>query len=108
MKSLTFNQLLQVISYDKFQKITDKHNGDKFKKTFSSWQHLKVMLYFQLSGRTSLRDLITSLQSKSEKLYHLGIGQISRNNLSCSNKTRKWNIYQELYSELLTTMLSKK
>ena len=108
MKSLVFNQLLQVISYTKFQKIVKKYDGDKYKKTFSTWQHLKVMLYFQLSGRTSLRDLVTSLKSKSENLYHIGIGTVSRNNLSHKNKRSNSNIFQELYSELLNTMLGKK
>jgi hypothetical protein len=97
MKSIVFKQITQVISREDFQKIVAKFSGDKHTKSFSSWNHLMVMLYAQLAGRTSLRDIVHSLQSNMNCLYHMGIGKVSRNNLSYRNENRDSQIFQSTY-----------
>ena len=97
MKSPVFKQLMQVISIDKFKTMADKYGGDKYCKTFSSWDHLQIMIYFQLAGRTSIRDVINSLKSKATDLYHTGLVVPSRNNLSHQNSNRDYKIFQDTY-----------
>jgi hypothetical protein len=106
MKSPVFSQIVQVISYEKFQKIVSKYAGDRYKKTFSSWNHLMLLLYTQIAGKTSLRDIINSLESKMSSLYHMGICKPSRNNLSHQNASRDSRIFQEFYYATRTALLN--
>ncbi|MBP6740781.1 MAG: DUF4372 domain-containing protein [Leptospiraceae bacterium] len=34
------------MSLDKFQKTVSKYSGDRYNKSFSSLEHLKLMVYF--------------------------------------------------------------
>jgi hypothetical protein len=105
MKSILFKQITQVISRTGFQKIVDRYDGDKHTKTFSSWQHLMVMLFAQLAGRTSLRDITHSLQSNRNCLHHMGIKKVSRNNLSYRNEHRDYRIFEGAYYMLRDQLL---
>lgn len=100
MKSSVFQQLMQVISLGKFQKTVHKYSGDKYSKSFKSLDHLKLMVYFQLAGRTSIRDVINSLKSKTEDLYHNSIKVPSRNNLSHQNLNRDYRIFKDTFYDV--------
>jgi len=107
MKSILFKQITQAISYPQFQKVVNKFNGDKYSKLFSSWNHLMVLLYGQLAGRTSLRDIIHSLQSNASNMYHMGIRSVSRNNLSHQNNKRDHRIFEQFYYLLRHQFINK-
>lgn len=97
MKSSVFQQLMQVISLGEFQKAVSKYSGDRYNKNFRSLDHLKLMIYFQIAGRTSLRDVVNSLRSKVKDLYHTRIRVPSINNLSHQNSKRDYRIFQETF-----------
>ena len=97
MKSPVFKQLMQAICFDKFKKVVSEYEGDKYSKTFFSWDHLQLMIYFQLAGRTSIRDVINSLKSKAKDLYHSGLVVPSRNNLSYQNSNRDYRIFESTF-----------
>ena len=60
------------------------------------------MMFGQLSGRESLRDLIVTLEAHKGKYYHLGIGRnVSRNNLANANEQRDYRIYEDFAYELI-------
>ena len=60
------------------------------------------MLYAQLSGKKSLRDLVFSLKRHQQKLYHLGITRpVQRSSLSDANKQRPARIFSKTYFKLL-------
>lgn len=107
MKSPVFKQLMQAIPYGKFKTIVNKYSGDRYSKNFSSWNHLQLMIYFQLACRTSLRDVITSLKSKAKDLYHSGLVVPSRNNLSHQNSKRDYRIFQETFYSLKAELCGK-
>ena len=65
------------------------------------------MIYFQLAGRTSIRDVINSLKSKTKDLYHSGLIVPSRNNLSQENSKRDYRIFKETFYSLKTEMTEK-
>ena len=107
MKSPMFKQLMQAISYGKFQNLVKKYGGGRYSKNFSSWNHLQLMIYFQLAGRTSIRDVINSLKSKIKDLYHNGLIIPSRNNLSQENSKRDYRIFKETFYSLKTETTEK-
>ena len=56
-----------------------------------------VLMFGQLSGRESLRDLTTVLDAHKSKCYHLGLGSspASRNTLSVANQNRDYHVFEE-------------
>jgi hypothetical protein len=54
------------------------------------------MMFGQLCGRDSLRDLIVSISPHTDKFYHLGFGKnVTRSNLSIANEQRDHRIFEE-------------
>ncbi len=96
-----FHQLLKFLPRQRFQSVVDRHKGDRRVRTLTCWDQLVVMLFSQLSGRQSLRDLVDTFNSKKAHYYHLGAQAISRSSLSDANGKRPSVIFQETFFYLL-------
>ena len=59
------------------------------------------MTLAQLSGRTSLRDIVANLSVQAHRLYHLGSAVLSRSNLSRINEHKPYALYEALFERLL-------
>lgn len=104
-----FTQLCDLLPKRVFDCIVDKYEGNKWVKTFTCWHHLLVMLFAQLSGRESLRDLITTLDAHKSKFYRLGFGtSLSRSNLSKANEVRDVRIFQEFAERMIEIAKEKR
>ena len=92
-----FSQLTEFLDNNKFRRLVDKYKGDFHVKHFSCWHQLLTLMFGQLSGRESLRDLTTVLEAHQSKCYHLGLGSspASRNTLSVANQNRDYRIFEE-------------
>ena len=82
-----FAQLVANLDDDKFRHIVDNHNGNRYVKNFSCWNQLLVLMFGQLSGRESLRDLIVAVEAHSGKAYRLGFGK-SKHAATWQKRTR--------------------
>lgn len=97
-----FNQLYSLLPRDHFEYLVKKYDGNAYIKKYSCWNHFLVMLWAQLSGRESLRDIESSLRAHRDKLYRLGMGMdISRNNISYANATREVAIFREFAQRVM-------
>jgi hypothetical protein len=99
--NIVFHQILKYLPRQKFQAVVDRHDGDRRIRTLSCWDQLLVLLFGQLSGRQSLRDLISGFNSKSAHHYHLGTDLVRRSSLADANGTRPVEIFQETFLYLL-------
>jgi transposase len=96
-----FSQLMNYLSWRRFQTCVNRYAGDYKVKTFACAEQFRVMAFAQLTYRESLRDIEACLRAMSYKLYHLGIrSDVSRNNLAHANETRDWRIYAD-FAQLL-------
>jgi hypothetical protein len=57
-----------------------------------------ALLYGQLAGAASLRDIVTGLQSHQARLYHLGARPVQRSTLADANAHRPPEIFAELFA----------
>ena len=106
-----FNQLTSYIPRDIFDRLVKKFNGNRYVKDYHCGNHLAVMLWAQLTGRESLRDIESTLRAHNDKLYRMGMGlHVSRNNISNANAKRDVGIFRELAQEMMarTSRLSVK
>jgi len=91
-----FKQLLQFLPRKEFDSCVNRYCGDYCAKSFTTFDQFLCLAYAQMSGRDSLRDIETCLNSHKEKLYHIGFrGDISRATLADSNERRDWRIFQD-------------
>ncbi len=97
-----FAQLTQFLDNNKFFRIVQKHNGDKRIRGFSCWNQMLMMIFGQLTGRDSLRDLMVAVEAHHKKSYHLGFGKnIHRTTLLRANERRDSRIYEEFAMYLI-------
>ena len=91
-----YSQLTDFLPKRVFDNIAHKYQGDKYIKHFSCWNQLLAMVFGQLTGRDSLRDLIISIEPHKSKYYHLGFGRgSSRSNFANANEKRDCKIFEE-------------
>lgn len=99
--NIVFHQILKYLPRHRFQAVVDRHQGDRRTRSLSCWDQLLALLFCQLSGRQSLRDLISTYNSQSVHHYHLGTRLIRRSSLADANSTRPTEIFQETFFYLL-------
>ena len=81
-----FAQLASFLNKDKFRRIVNKCEGNRYVKHFTCWNQLLALMFGQLSNRESLRDLIIALGAHRSKCYHLGMGKnVSKSSLTRAN-----------------------
>lgn len=95
------NELQNFIPRHHFENLVEQYSGDRYVKSFTSWNQFTVMLYAQISGKDSLRDIQNSLAVQGSKLYHIGLQSIKRSTLADANQTRSYYIYEQLFYKIL-------
>ena len=70
-----FNQLVSLLPRDHFEYLVGKYGGNLYVKHYTCWNHFLVLLWAQLTGRESIRDIESSPKAHSDKLYRLGMGK---------------------------------
>ncbi len=91
-----YSQLTDFLPKRVFDGLSHKYLGDKYIKHFSCWNQLLTMVFGQLTGRDSLRDLMVSIEPHKSRYYHLGFGKgSSRSNFANANEKRDCRIFEE-------------
>ena len=105
-----FAQLVEFLPQKFFQRIVLEYQGDKYVKSFSCWNQLLVMMFGQLAGCDSLRELVSILEAHSKKSYHLGIGKsgITRSNLAKANENRDYHIFERFAYKMIDIAQQKR
>lgn len=97
-----FSELLKIYPRYRFEKAVKWHNGDRYVKTFSTWQQFITMLYSQIRHKDSLRDITSGLGAQPSKWYHIGLKGVRRSTLSDANNKRDYRIFEEAFYHLLS------
>ena len=100
-RNTRFAEILKGLSKGSIERIASVHKADKFNKGFDFWDHLIAMLYNQLSGCRSLRELENSFNDQQSHHYHLNTHEIKRSTLSDANSNRNPQPFAELVSQLM-------
>ena len=71
-------------------------------RSFSAFDHFLALCFGHLTGRESLRDVITCLAARPQLQYRLGFrGRITRTNFAYANEHRDWRIFADLAQLLM-------
>lgn len=97
-----FSQLLQLFPRHQFQQAVQKHKAERHARGFTCWGQFVAMMFCQLGGARSLREICQGLAASEGKLKHLGIPCApKRSTLAYANEHRPWELYQTVYQDLL-------
>ena len=94
-------QFLKLVSRHEFERdVAQHHKGRKLRK-MTRWSQFVAMFMAQLSGRSSLRDIIANLATHPHKLYHLGVGSVTRSSLARVNGEQPYRLYERMFERVL-------
>jgi hypothetical protein len=79
------------------------HRADSRVRQLTTKSQLVALLYGQLAGAASLREIVTGLQSHKVRLYHIGTRLPRRATLADANAARP----SAVFSELLALMIAR-
>lgn len=96
-----FHQLIKPISRHDFESLANQHHVGQKLRSATRWDQFVGMCMSQISGRQSLRDIQSNLESQSQKLYHMGAKPIARSTLSRLNEKQPASLYEALFYKLL-------
>ena len=98
--------VMQHIPWAAFERLVAQYGTDDDERGFDSKSHLVAMLYAQLSGASSLREIETAQTSHAACLYHLGATPALRSTLADANRARDSRLFTELF-KLMVGRLSR-
>jgi len=100
-----FTQITQFLPQRQFRRIVDKYPDRTQKWKFTHWNHLLVIIFGQLTGCESLRELTDITTAHAKRSYHLGFGHepVVRATLSKANLLRNASIFEE-YAYVMISM----
>ncbi|TAY72455.1 IS4 family transposase [Rhizobium ruizarguesonis] len=99
-KNSVFHDLLKRIPWSVFDRLVDEHGADKHVRQLSTKDQFIALLYGQLAGAVSLREITGGLESHAARLYHLGARPVSRSTLADANAKRSSAVFAGLFAEL--------
>ena len=80
-----------------FEAAVEKYNGDFHAKNLNSYSHCLHLMFGQMAGCKSLKDITLVLRSIKKAAYHLGIPTlVDPSSLSKANEVRDYRIFEEL------------
>lgn len=100
-QNTVLHQLLQHVPWGIFDALVERHHADKHVRRLKTKSQFLAMLYGQLSGATSLREIVTGLESCQTRLYHVGAGPARRSTLSDANSLRPAQVFCDLFAVML-------
>lgn len=96
-----FHSVLKQVPWHRFDRLVDEHHADKHVRRLTTKGQLIALIYAQLSGASSLREIEAALQSHTLKLYHLGGEEVARATLADANAQRPWQVFSGLFGHLV-------
>ncbi|ESX18809.1 hypothetical protein X765_32260 [Mesorhizobium sp. LSHC440B00] len=95
-----FHSLLKHVPWGVFDWLVDKHKADHRVRQLTSKGQFLALLFGQLSGATSLREIEAGLMSHSARLYHVGGSPVARTTLADANARRPAGLHAELFAHM--------
>jgi hypothetical protein len=105
-----FSQITDFLPKRYFERLIDAKSDDKTQRwDLTYWNQMLVLMFGQLDGCNSLRELTDITTAHANKSYHLGFGKtpINRSALSKANQLRDYHVF-ESFAHHLVELAQKK
>jgi len=93
--------VLKLVPWAAFDQAVDEFGTDEGTRSFTSRQHLTALLFAQLSGAGSLREIEATMTSHQGRLYHCGATAPKRSTFADANRNRDFRVFSGLFEAML-------
>jgi hypothetical protein len=98
--SSIFAQIMKFFPRSVFDAAVKQHDAEKHAKGMTCWSQFIALMFCQLGGARSLREIIGGLAASEGKLRHLGVTSAPcRSTLAYANQHRPWQLYKALFEQ---------
>ena len=91
-------QVLKLMPRAHIESLDKTYSTGRPSRVLSRWSQFGALVFAQLAGRHSLRDVVTAMASQSEALAPLGVSPPKRSTLAEANERRPAALYQSLFA----------
>jgi len=95
-----FHSLQRHIPWSVFAALVEKYGADRRVRRLDTKSQFLALLFGQLAGAASLREIEAGLASHAARLYHLGAAPAARSTLSDANRRRSWQVFGDLFAHM--------
>ena len=95
-----FHQIQQHIPWSVFERLVEEHKADRRVRRLTTKSQFLALLFGQLSGAASLREIEAGLLSHKAQLYHVGGRAIARTTLADANAKRPSDLFAALFAHM--------
>jgi hypothetical protein len=96
-----FRDILKLVPWSRFEALVEEHDADARVRQLSTKGQLVALLYGQLSGASSLREIVTGFSSHAGRLYHMGAAAVRRSTFSDANAKRPVEVFVGLLESMM-------
>jgi len=96
-----FRDILKLVPWVEFDRLVKNHGTDELVRGFTTKRQFLALLYGQLSGAVSLRDIAASMASHQARLYHAGAAAPARSTFADANRDRDPEVFSGLFMQML-------
>lgn len=99
-RNTIFRQLLQLVDRHVFNRVErETYKSGRQYRSLNRWQQFTAMMFAQLAGISSLRDIAQQFEGQAKRLYHLGLKAVKRSTLADANAERSAEFFEAIFQE---------
>ena len=95
-----FGGLMKAFPRWRFEALVRRHGADRRVRRLPCWSQFLAMVYAQLSGARSLREVIAALERFPGSHAHLGLKPVRRSTLADANRLRPAALFEDVLAAL--------
>ena len=96
-----FGDVLKLVPWAEFERLVKAHGTDDLVRGFTTKRQLLALLFGQLAGAYSLRDIQATMSSHQARLYHAGGVAPARSTFADANRDRNSRVFSGLFMHML-------
>jgi hypothetical protein len=100
-RNSVFHDVIQLVPWKVFKKLVAEHGSDDLMRTFDTRHQFIALLFGQLSGAQSLREIEAAMTSHQARLYHVGGKAPCRSTFADANRSRSPLVFSGLFQHML-------
>jgi hypothetical protein len=99
-RNTIFRQMLQLVDRHVFNQVErEGYQNERPYRSLNRWQQFTAMMFAQLGGIASLRDIAQQFEGQAKRLYHLGLRSVKRSTLADANAERPAEFFEAVFQK---------
>jgi hypothetical protein len=96
-----FHDILKLVPWATFDRLVGEYGTDEAARRFTTRNQFLVLLFAQLGGASSLREVEAVMASHQARLYHVGAKAPKRSTFADANRDRDSRVFSKLFERML-------